>query len=356
MSEITITFTGRQILTIGLEFTALTEMTSPSAFYNTGDSTKCHPKTQTVILDQVKNWILGNVEPDTPMLWFAGLAGSGKSCIARSIAEWSNQRNLLLASYFFLQTDPSRNSTKHLISSLAYTITQTVPGSRPHIEQAIRSDPHIFSRAIDIQMDRLVVDPLSESSDSRMKSLTLEGPESTQPKFKGHLPHVFIIDGLNECGKSEEQRDIIRLFAATVKKDLGWKILITSRTDPAIRSSLDRFIPSGLSTYTTLSNSDKDIRWFLEDTFTERKGRHFRSYSIPADWPSSADIDKLVSRSFGLFVYAATVINYVFSSNLDNPVDRLQAILSHDVRRGNVNDIAVYVHILQTSANLEFWL
>ena len=366
VSEITINFIERQMLSIRLEFTALTEMTSPSAFYNTENSSKCHPKTQGAILDQLKNWILGNVEPNTSILWLAGLPGSGKSCIARSIAEWCKQQQLLLASFFFLRTDPSRNSTKHFISSLAYTITRTVPDSRPYIEQAIRSDPHVFSGTIDIQMDSLVVDPLyhqygSESSDPGIKPLTLEG--STPPKFNNHLPHVFVIDGLDECGRSEEQRDIIRLFAATLKKNLGWKILITSRTDPTIQASFDRFVPSGLSTHTTLSNSNADIRWFLEDAFAERKGRHAWSYSIPADWPSRADIDKLVSRSFGLFIYAATVIKYVFSSDFDNPVDRLQSILDHDVRRCDVShssspdlNIAVYVNILQTSGNPGFWL
>ena len=358
VSEIMINFIERQILSIRLGFIALTEMTSSSAFYNTENSSKCHPKTQGAILNQLKNWILGNVEPNTSILWLAGLPGSGKSCIARSIAEWCKQQQLLLASFCFLRADPSRNSTKHFISSLAYTITQTVPGSRPYIEQAIRSDPHIFSRSIDIQMDSLVDAPLyhlyGSELDSQMKPLT----KSTQPKFKDHFPRVFVIDGLDECGRSEEQRDIIRLFAATLKKNLGWKILITSRTDPTIQASFDRFVPSRLSTYTTLSNSNADIRWFLEDAFAERKGIHAWSYYIPADWPSRADIDKLVSRSFGLFIYAATVIKYVFSSDFDNPVDRLHSILDHDVSHSFSPDldIAVYVNILQNSGNPEFWL
>ena len=341
------------------EFTSLTNKSSPSAFYNTGDNPKCHSQTRIAILDQLKEWIVGNIEPRASILWLNGEAGTGKSCIARSIAEWCDQQQLLLASFFFLRTDSTRNNTQRFISSLAYTISQTVPESRPSIEQAIRRDPHIFDKAIDIQMNRLIIDPL------------LVSKASTQPVT---IPCVFVIDGLDECIHPSQQKDIIRLFAACITKNLRWKFLITSRRDQAIRTALDRFVPrlpTGLSTRIepcSEYNTNADIRRVLEEIFAEIRTIFSWRHPIPIDWPSSDDIDKLVSKSSGQFIYAATVVKHVSSSDYDNPVDRLRSILDDDIdsRHGVCNfpevsvagdiDSALYAHILQTSRNLEFWL
>src|SRR6266545_1939046 len=138
-------------------------MISPSAFYNAGhsfDFPKCHPNTRVAILERLKNWLVGNVEPNASILWLNGAAGSGKSCRARSVAEWCQQQNLLLASFFFFRSDSSRNSVKCFIPTLAYNITQTVPGTRSIIDDALRSDPHIFAKTIDTQMRHLVFEPL----------------------------------------------------------------------------------------------------------------------------------------------------------------------------------------------------
>src|SRR6266511_4219231 len=72
--------------------------------------------------------------PDTGILWLYGAAGSGKTSITRTIAEWCDEENRLLASFFFFfRSDSSRNSIKQFIPTLAYNTTQTIPGSRSTI-------------------------------------------------------------------------------------------------------------------------------------------------------------------------------------------------------------------------------
>jgi hypothetical protein len=143
-------------------FDLLSKHISPSAFYNAGhdfEYPKCHPKTRVAVLHRLKDWILARTGPNPPILWLYGAAGSGKSCIARSIAEWCETRNLLLASFFFLRSDATRNSARRLIPTIAYNITQTSPLSRSSISLAIESDPHIFSKTIGVQLSHLVLDP-----------------------------------------------------------------------------------------------------------------------------------------------------------------------------------------------------
>jgi len=222
-------------------------------------------------------------------------------------------------------------------------------------------------------MKHLIINPLfslqpvAEPLSTEMASFTLEA--STQPKFNLATPRVIVIDGLDECNNPLHQRDIIQLFATAAIKTLRWKILITSRRDPTIQTSFDRFIPTELSTRIGLSNefdTNADIRRVLEEKFAEIREKFSWRYPIPIDWPSSDDIDKLVSKSSGLFIYAVTVVKHVSSSDYHNPVDRLRSILDNGTDRGGVRNSpevtgdldssALYAHILQNSPNVEFWL
>ena len=341
-------------------------MTSPSAFYNAGhtfDFPKCHENTRVAILERLQNWLVGNVDPNASILWLYGAAGSGKSCIARSIAEWCQEQNLLLASFFFFRSDSSRNSVKRFIPTLAYNVTQTVSGARSIIDHAVRSDPHIFSKTIDIQMLRLVFEPLTLLA-SHMSSSTSNFPvpqytpeAHSSPRIS--LPHVFIVDGLDECLDQAEQKAILRLFTSILRRNIGWKVLVASRPEQAIRTSFDSFVPMFLTSRIALSNeydSDEDIRRFLHDKFVEIKATHFRKAFIPVDWPCPLHIDRLVRKSSGQFIYAATIIRYV-SFDYDSPVDRLCSILNngsiiHRAAEGHpfAELDSLYMHILQMAS------
>ncbi|KDR74768.1 hypothetical protein GALMADRAFT_141108 [Galerina marginata CBS 339.88] len=78
-------------------FERLLEATSPAAFHESDDiydPPKCHPNTRVAVLNKIMDWIHG-VDPETRdalTTWLYGPAGSGKSAIARSIAELSLAR------------------------------------------------------------------------------------------------------------------------------------------------------------------------------------------------------------------------------------------------------------------------
>ena len=345
-------------------FDLLTDMTSPSAFYNAGhsfDFPKCHPNTCVAILDRLKNWTLGNQEPNASILWLYGAAGAGKSCIARSLAEWCDEQRLLLASFFFFRSDPSRNSVQHFIPTLAYNVAQNVPQVRSSIEQSIYSDPHIFSKALDVQMLRLVLEPLTRN----IWEPVYAASNVHRQKFTSiaTYPRVVIIDGLDECLQSE-QKNIIHLFSSILDRNLGWKILVASRPEQAIRTSIDRFVPIDRSARIALSDEYKstaDITRFLEDKFVDIKHTHIWKSFIPSDWPPREDIDKLVRKSSGQFIYAATVIRYV-CSDYNSPVDRLRSVLDSGrtlISRSGISDSlelpfaeldTLYAQILQTAS------
>lgn len=200
----------------------------------------------------VKRWILGhvNVDPDAPILWLYGSAGAGKSCVARSIAEWCEEEGLLLASFFFFRSDSTRNNIRHFIPTVAYNITQTIPSTLSSIALAVESDPHIFSKSLDVQFRRLVLEPLSSA-----------------PRSNNSRASVLIIDGLDECLKEDEQKAILRLFAKD--RHLGMKVLVASRPEQAIRTSFDDTPMQRLHTRVDLGTyiAHEDVGLFLVDKF-----------------------------------------------------------------------------------------
>jgi len=250
-------------------------------------------------------------------MWLRGAAGAGKTAIAHDIAEWcgAEKQGLLLATFFFWHTDSTRNEIKPFIPTLAYAITQSVPAARSLIVKAVESDPHIFSRSLEIQLLKLVLEPLTHLS---------EIPTSSD------LPHVIIVDGLDECVQAKEQKALLNLFVhAFTHHKPTWRVLITSRPEQAISSSFDTATLQDISTVLDLDreyNSHGDIRRFLVDNFKEIKETHPRKRFIPSGWPNSDSVNKLVGNASGQFIYAATVINYV-KSDYDSPVNRLKSIL-----------------------------
>lgn len=315
----------------------LSKHISPSAFYNAGhdfEYPKCHPKTREAVLNRLTDWILAGTGLNSPILWLYGAAGSGKSCIARSIAEWCEKRNLLLASFFFHRSDATRNSAQRLVPTIAYNITQTSSIFRSNISLAIESDPHIFSKTIGVQFSHLVLEPLSLVQDR---------------------PYVLIIDGLDECLQEVEQKAILRLLCENHAP--GTKMLIASRPEQAIRSSFDDIPLQHIHTRLALSNeyeAYEDIRHFLNDKFAEIRQNHRTKLFIPLKWPSAEDIDRLVWKSSGQFIYASIVVKYI-SSDRHSPVTGLRSIVGNVSPPIGRRDLpfaeldAVYAYILQTA-------
>ena len=111
-------------------------------------------------------WIKWGEDLDAFIMWVYGPAGSGKSAIAQTIAEMCEDEMILLASFFFSRNDPSRNTVKPLIATIAYQITLNLPQVRDAILRAIEHDALIFSKSLAVQVKSLIVAPLQLLADT----------------------------------------------------------------------------------------------------------------------------------------------------------------------------------------------
>ncbi|KAF9470575.1 hypothetical protein BDN70DRAFT_781615, partial [Pholiota conissans] len=266
------------------------------------DPPKCHPNTRVAVLEYLTGWIFGRNDPEALILWLYGPAGAGKSAILQTIAELCAERKSLLASFFFGRADSTRNTFNPLIPTIACQIAIAIPEIKQHLEGIIERDPFIFDKSIATQLQFLVIHPLKDLSASGYFS----NPEIN--------PRLIIIDGLDECADPKMQSMILRTLADALRaQKFPLIFLISSRPEQNIQLTFSSDSLTGLWKSLVLDYTykpDDDIRTFLEDSFQEIKSTHPHRKYIPNDWPSELNINHLIKKSSGQFIYASVVIKY----------------------------------------------
>ena len=321
----------------------LKEEAVPGAFHNSlqrCDPPKCHKHTRQAILNKIMDWVMKKIDNDAFIMWLYGAAGAGKSAIAQTIAELCEELNLLLASFFFFRADPLRSNSKKLVATIAYQIAVVIPGVRGLMETVIENDPLILSRSLITQFTALIVEPLE-----RLLKISIEGQVDRR--------NLIIIDGLDECMDGTQVQILDMIFAVGKRSKFPFLFLVASRPELDISAAMgDGKIREGL-TRLPLDNditSRDDIRRFLEDKFEEIRLTHPIRSDLPSYWPSSEDIETLVYKSSGQFIYASTIVKFV-SSRRHRPNHQLEIILG---LRPNGKDLpfaeldALYRHILSS--------
>ena len=240
------------------------------------------------------------------LMWLYGPAGAGKSAIAQTIAEMCHELGILAASFFWSRSAAGRNNETRLIASLAYQLIITIPEMRIHVETAIENDPVLLSRSLDAQMESLVIEP--------MEKTFLGSQEQTVDLGE---PKLVILDGLDECGRPSVREYILKVISTAILRfPLRIHILIASRPEQEIRDSFNSKPLLSITTRLPLDDKyfpDDDIIRFLIDSFTAIKESHVLRSLLPTTWPTTKDIDTLVKKSSGQFIYAATVVKFVKS-------------------------------------------
>jgi hypothetical protein len=334
-------------------FELLQKAVATGAFHNSGerfDPPRCHPNTRTAVIDKIMNWILGLAEEECEavIMWLHGAAGAGKSAIAQTIAERCHALNLLLASFFFSRSDPSRSHGKYFIATIAYQVATNLPSTRALITAAMEKDPLLVERSLETQVLTLLVGPL--------QNLVTDGYFN----FTSCQRLIIIIDGLDECNNPSAQRGILDAISHLFRAHhIPILFFVSSRPE----SHLSQFFNSkplvDLLVRLPLDvdyGSADDIHLFLSDKFKEIKETHPLKTFIDPTWPSRPILKTLVEKSSGQFIFAATVVRYV-SSVRHNPPDRLGVILGQSPQQGGDMPFAeidsLYTYIFSGVENIK---
>ena len=197
-------------------FQILQEHVAPAAFHNSKqrvDPPRCHAHTREAVLEELFEWIVGNVPRDAWIAWLNGAAGAGKSAICQSVAEICIQRGIKVASFFFFRTDATRNTIDPVVATLAYQLIQLIPETKELITHTIEAHPLVFEQTLATQLDLLIVDPI--------RRLYVSDPTMTL---------LLIIDGVDECMGNSAQMGLIHTFSSLFQnRDLPFIVLFCSR-------------------------------------------------------------------------------------------------------------------------------
>ena len=122
-----------------------------------GPIARCHDGTREVLIAKIKQWI--DKDPDLPICWLHGPAGSGKSAVSHTVGEYCHSRKRLAASFFFFRGAKNRSTIAPLVSTLAYQLSISVPATKPLLRNVLRTDPFISQRALSYQFKKPQIFP-----------------------------------------------------------------------------------------------------------------------------------------------------------------------------------------------------
>ena len=256
--------------------------------YRHGDRKGCLKGTREAILDGIELWTRDFSK--SPVYWLNGLAGTGKTTIAQTIAERTFADGQLGASFFCSRDFEDRSDLRLIFPTLAVQLARKYIEFRSVFVPLVQSDPGIAHESLYNQMDRLIVQPLTESAVST----------------------VIVIDALDECKDEETTSAILSVLGRLISKVPTVKIFLTGRPEPRIQTGFRLPLLKKDTDVFVLHNVEpnlitSDVRLFFKHSFLEIAN----SRGGLDGWPTDEEIERLCERAAGLFVYAVATVKFI---------------------------------------------
>jgi len=106
----------------------------------------CLEDTRVDLLQDITNW--SNAPGDACICWLNGMAGTGKSTIARTVARIWHENNQLGASFFFSRGQRDLSHASKFFPTLAYQIARLQSSLAADIRKAICEHPQISAQTL----------------------------------------------------------------------------------------------------------------------------------------------------------------------------------------------------------------
>ena len=295
----------------------------------------CLDDTRVDVLRQIMDWANG-MSPQC-IFWLKGMAGTGKSTIAFTVASRLQELSKHSASYFFKRGVGDLAHARMLITTVVRQLSRCSCSYQQLVLAAVKEDPGLGQWAsLHEQYEKLVLEPLCKL---RASPLTYD-------------PFLIVLDALDECDEQNDLRILLRLLAKTKDTpNVRVRIFVTSRPELPIRLGFGE-MPSILYQDLALHNVprpvvDGDIEIFLRHEL-ENIQHDFR---LSASWPEDAKVSVLVEKAAGLFIFAATACRYIDESPCADPQERIEQICNSVARNELMTEELdqMYTIVLQNS-------
>ena len=230
------------------------------------------------------------------VFWLNGLAGQGKSTVARTVAELADKRGELGGSFCFSRRE----------GRLLRTASGVIPTL---VYQLALRNPSFCAEVLHL-LDGLEWAELPLRTQAQKFGVALKSYASPFP------PPLIVLDALDEC----ELKDAIILLSVLLGASLHrapetrppLKVLITSRPREDIQEIFDQYCPEEYCLHEMGEVVVADIRRYLARALS-RVRRDLHLPDPDQRWFSDQDLSILADRAGSLFIYAATVVRVIRS-------------------------------------------
>jgi hypothetical protein len=265
--------------------------------------------TRVDILRRINDWVWDIRAESQTVFWLGGLAGSGKSTVAATMAHQLEEKQLLGAHFFFCRQETDRNKSALVFSTLARQLAVFRKGEfGSWVANAVRGELDVGISPPANQFLKLIVQPLLQANIS-------------------DNPTVFIFDAVDECDVSsaEEILSSIRRYLPQLPPNV--KFMITSRALPHIHAEFDamgHYVWHHSFNNDSRSAADVDLAAYIKECLPNR----LKSYAwMDPDWPGEEHRAALVRMADGLFIWLKTAILFISDPNQRDPKRQLSILL-----------------------------
>lgn len=277
------------------------------AHFRLGPGYTCLEGTRIGLLRRIEQWYLSN-DPANPenIFWLYGHAGSGKSTVANTVAAMAQRQGRLLSCFVCKRDDEFLSDPKHVLPTIAFRFAEQHDSYRVKLMDFFRrgTDYVGITQTVDVrsQLERLFTNILPDI------------PDPCEP-------HLILIDAPDELKLSEQKALMESLLSLSA--GMPWvKIFVTSRDESSIRDAFDNKNAVVSANINELSDINHDIRVYLESQPLIRKLQL-----------TDAEIDSIVERSQGLFIWCTTLLAFLSDDDdLMSDADLRSMLLDHDNR------------------------
>ncbi|KAG8990146.1 hypothetical protein FRB93_003312 [Tulasnella sp. JGI-2019a] len=281
---------------------------------DSGSSKKlpCLDGTRVSLLDWISQWIKESPIDDRRGLCLIGAAGRGKSSVGASVAQQERRSKRLGGDFYFMIDQPDRNET--VIPVLARQLASWGDRRlRMEIASAIDEDRDIAQRALEVQFQKLIREPLETLADDPLCP-----------------PLVIILDGLDEYNNDYASR-LLRLVGKSFDTlPAPVRFIIASRPEPHL---LHHYTSDPLNGKLCIHSLDleqaAEVENDIEAFFRQELPRMVLGLvKQPSNWPGEWRIRILVRLSGGLWIWAVTAARMLADPNIRDPEKQFDALLS----------------------------
>ncbi|KAJ6528816.1 hypothetical protein B0H19DRAFT_1274446 [Mycena capillaripes] len=273
----------------------LANLTCVAAHYNAVNTPdKCMEGTRiNIIKDLVARLTSTPALDPIRLVMLSGVAGSGKSTIAKTVATILDEQNkTLAASFFFSRDHTDRKEINHLAMTLATQLADYSPDFRVHLIKLLEKDTRICKIEPHLQFQRLVVEILEKLP-----------PCST--------PWVICLDALDECGNDRGQIFLWWLSDSMAQIPVHIRFFLTGRPDVPAYLKFDKLLP--LMHRVVLDETENtiiqhDIHLYVKQSLDGANWITRHPWKI-----QSQQAEEITTHANGLFVFAATAVRYILA-------------------------------------------